>query len=444
MKFYYIKTFGCQMNEHDSEKLAGILEGMGYFPAAPGQIPDVLLVNTCCVRETAEHKALSYLGRLRFKKARKPQMIIGVCGCMAQREGMAGKLRHVFPYVDLIFGTHNIARLPELLERAARERGPVVEVLALPAELAENIPVKRTGNLKAWVSIIYGCNNFCTYCIVPHVRGRERSRKPEDIIREVEDLGKKGYKEVTLLGQNVNSYGKDLDRPVSFAALLEKLNEVEGIKRIRYTTSHPRDFTDDIIDAVARLEKVCENFHLPVQAGSNRILKMMNRGYTREYYIDLTQKIRRKLPGAAITTDIMVGFPGETEEDFEDTLDLVEKVRFDSSFTFVYNTRPGTPAAEMEDQVSPETKKRRIQSLIALQNKITLEKNREEIGYLHEVLVEETSENKPGTLSGRSRTNKVIVFKGDPDVIGRIAEVEITDAHLAYLEGSLVRVLDQV
>lgn len=442
MKFYHIKTFGCQMNEHDSEKLAGILEGMGYFPADPGQIPDVLLVNTCCVRETAEHKALSYLGRLRFKKARKPQMIIGVCGCMAQQEGMASRLKHVFPHIDLIFGTHNIARLPELLERAVQEKGPVVEVLTLPAELPENIPVKRTGKLKAWVSIIYGCNNFCTYCIVPYVRGRERSRKPEDIIKEVEDLGQKGYKEITLLGQNVNSYGKDLDQPASFAVLLEKLNEIKGIQRIRYTTSHPRDFTDDIIDAVARLEKVCENFHLPVQAGSNRVLKMMNRGYTREYYIDLIQKIRKKLPGAAVTTDIMVGFPGETEEDFEDTLDLVERVRFDSSFTFVYNTRPGTPAAKIEGQVPEETKKRRIQNLIALQNKITWEKNREEIGNLHEVLVEGVNENKPGTVGGRSRTNKFIVFKGNQDVIGRTAVVEITDAHLAYLEGFMVKILE--
>ncbi len=441
MKFYYIKTFGCQMNEHDSEKLAGVLEGMGYFPAAPDQIPDILLVNTCCVRETAEHKALSYVGRLRFKKARKPQMIIGVCGCMAQREGMASKLRHVFPHVDLIFGTHNIARLPALLERIDTEKGPVVEVLAAPGELAENMPVKRADNLKAWVPIIYGCNNFCTYCIVPYVRGRERSRKPEDIIKEVEDLGKKGYKEIILLGQNVNSYGKDLKQPIGFAGLLKKLNEVEGIQRIRYTTSHPRDFTGDIIDAVAKLKKVCENFHLPVQAGSNRVLKMMNRGYTREYYIDLIQEIRKKVPGAAVTTDIMVGFPGETEEDFEDTLDLVERVRFDSSFTFIYNKRPGTPAAKIEDQVPEETKRKRIQALIALQNKITLEKNSEEIGNLHEVLVEGTSEDKPGIMSGRSRTNKVIVFKGDRDMIGKTVLVEIKAAHLAYLEGFLVKVL---
>lgn len=435
LKSYAIKTFGCQMNEHDSEVLAGMLEGMGFHPAGELEGADIILLNTCCVRETAENKVFSLLGRLRRQKVENPGLIIGICGCMPQQEDMGARIRHLFPHVDLVFGTHNAHQLPELIGRVTENRRPVLEVWSGSGGITEELPVKRKEGVRAWVTIMYGCNNFCTYCIVPYVRGRERSRRPEDVAAEVAKLGSEGFKEVVLLGQNVNSYGKDLESPLDFAGLLEKLDGIDGIERIRYMTSHPRDFNDRLIKTIAASGKVCEHFHLPVQAGSNRILKKMNRGYTREEYLTLVEKIRSFIPHATITTDIMVGFPGEGEEDFNDTMDVLSQARFDSSYTFIYNTRPGTPASTMEGQVPGPVKKERIQALIKLQNRISLERNKEEEGRIQEILVEGESKNGTGLLCGRNRGNKMVVFPGSNDLIGEVVPVTITEAHLAHLVG---------
>ncbi|OPX83668.1 MAG: (Dimethylallyl)adenosine tRNA methylthiotransferase MiaB [Pelotomaculum sp. PtaB.Bin104] len=438
---YHIVTFGCQMNEHDSEVLAGMLENMGYEQADELKDAGIVLLNTCCVRETAENKVFSLLGRLRRMKQERPDLIIGVGGCMSQQEGMARRLRQMFSHVDLIFGTHNTHELPDLIRQVVQNRSPVQAVWPGSGGITENLPVKRKAGLRAWVTIMYGCNNFCTYCIVPYVRGRERSRRPEDILDEVADLGRKDYKEVILLGQNVNSYGKDLEGLIDFAGLLEKLEQLDqegGIEWIRYMTSHPRDFSDRLIETIAASSKVCEHFHLPVQAGSNRILKKMNRGYTRERYLELIEKIKTNVTGATITTDIMVGFPGEDEKDFNDTLDLVRQARFDSAYTFVYNTRPGTPAASLADQVPEAEKKARIQELIKLQNAISLERNLEEEGTVQQVLVEGESKTGPGLLIGRSRGGKMVVFPGTQGFVGQIVKVQITEAHLAQLTGKLL------
>ncbi|AEF94271.1 (Dimethylallyl)adenosine tRNA methylthiotransferase miaB [Desulfotomaculum nigrificans CO-1-SRB] len=436
-KFYHVITFGCQMNERDSESLAGMLEDMGYLPTESREEADIIILNTCCVRETAESKVFGLLGRLRQLKVAKPDLIIGVAGCMSQQEEVAKKIRHSFPFVDIIFGTHNIHELPRMIQQVRENQEAVLEVWATEKGIAENVPVRRKDKLKAWVTIMYGCNNFCTYCIVPYVRGRERSRNPENIIEEIKGLVAQGYKEVTLLGQNVNSYGKDLQMDYRFADLLLDLDKITGLKRIRFMTSHPRDFDQRLIDIIASTNKVCEHFHLPAQAGSNRILKLMNRGYTREHYLQLIDNIRKAIPGASITSDIMVGFPGETEEDFADTLDLVRRVRYDSAFTFVYNIRSGTPAAKME-QVPEEVKSARIQKLIDLQNQISLENNRQEEGKVLEVLVEGETKTNPDKLAGRSRTNKLVVFDGSPDLTGQLVPIKITKGRLNLLEGELV------
>lgn len=437
-KTYRIFTYGCQMNNHDSEVLAGLLESMGYIPASETEsTADIILVNTCCVRKTAENKVFSLLGRLRLLKAKNPALIIGVCGCMVQQEGMAARIRQFFPYIDLIFGTHNIHNLPELIERVFESREPVLEIWKEPTGIKENLPVKRKEGVRAWVTIMYGCNNFCSYCIVPYVRGRERSRQPEAVLEEIEKLASQGYKEVVLLGQNVNSYGKDFKEGLDFAGLLEKIEYISGIERIRYMTSHPRDFTGRLVETIAASSKVCEHFHLPVQAGSDRILKKMNRGYTRDEYLTLVKKIKTLIPNATITTDIMVGFPGEMEEDFNDTMDLVKQVRFDSSYTFIFNTRPGTPAAKMEGQVPEDVKRERIQALIKLQNKISLEKNKEEEGRIQEILVEGENKKVPGCLFGRNRGNKAVFFRGSKELIGETVRVKITEAQLTHLVGEL-------
>ena len=438
-KKYFIYTFGCQMNEHDSEILAGMLEAKGYRPTEDTGTADLVLLNTCCIRATAENKVFSYLGRLKSRKLSNPAMIIGVCGCMPQQKGMGARLRQLFPYVDMIFGTHNVQQLPTFIDRILAERKPVLEVLTEPDEIMEGLPAARKEGLRAWVTITHGCDNYCTYCIVPYVRGRERSREPDDIIKEMVGLAGDGFKEIVLLGQNVNSYGKDLKKPLDFAGLLENLDGVSGIERIRYMTSHPRDFNEELIRTIARLGKVCEHFHLPVQSGSSRILEKMHRGYNREHYLRLVEKIRRYIPAATITTDIMVGFPGEDDGDFRATMDLVREVRFDSSYTFVYNARPGTPAAGMTEQVPDEIKKQRIQDLIKLQNTISMEKNEEKEGSQQEVLVEGESNIGPGLLYGRSRGNKTVVFAGDNTLTGSTVTVTVTRAHLAYLEGSLIK-----
>lgn len=434
MKHYHVITFGCQMNDHDAEKMSGIMEQLGYAHTGKAEEADVLLVNTCAVRETAENKVYGLLGRLRKLKEKNPELIIGVGGCMTQVEETARRIKSRFPHVNLVFGTGSLHQLPELISRAAGRKETIIDI-PRPTGIHEGIPAKRESGLKAWVPIIYGCDNYCTYCIVPYVRGRERSRNPGDILREIEELAGQGYKEVTLLGQNVNSFGKDLGNNYCFGDLLKDVNRIDGISRIRFMTSHPRDFTDDLIAAIKEAEKVCEHFHIPVQAGSNKILKAMNRGYDREYYLDLIEKIRRQFPGAAITTDIMVGFPGETEEDFLETMDVVEKVRYDAAFTFIYNIRRGTPAGRMPGQVPEEEKTRRIEALIKRQNEITLEKNIEEAGKLHQVLVEGVSKTNPDVASGRTRTNKLVFLPGEKEDAGKTVYVKIIGGTLTFLQG---------
>lgn len=434
---YHIITYGCQMNEHDTEVLSGILEQLGYQWTDEAEKADVVLINTCCVRERAENKVIGLLGELKHLKESNPDLVIGVCGCMAQQPGMAEKLRRKVPHVDLVFGTHNVHRLPELLSMAQAGQGTVTEVWDKEQDIVETLPMRRWNNLKGYVTIMYGCNNFCSYCIVPYVRGRERSRDPQAIQEEVRAMAQQGFKEVMLLGQNVNSYGKDLDMDFDFADLLQSLEDVEGLARIRYTTSHPRDFTHKLIETIKNSKKVCEHFHLPVQAGSNQVLKKMNRGYTREYYLDLVRKIREAIPGATITTDIIVGFPGETDEDFEDTLDLVARARFDNAFTFLYSPRTGTPAAKWE-QVDEEVKKERFQRLLELQNRISLEQNQALLHTVQEVLVEGVSKTNAERLTGRTRGNKIVVFPGGEELIGQLVQVKICEAPTFFLIGEVV------
>lgn len=436
MKFL-ITTFGCQANERDSETMAGLLQKMGYESAETIKEADLLLFNTCCVREKAENKVLSQVGELKELKEQNPDLIIGICGCMVQQEKMVEKIRRRAPHVDLIFGTHNIHQLPDFIAEIQKKKQPQFQILPDRTEIVEGLPSQREIPFKALVNITYGCNNFCTYCIVPYVRGREKSRKPEAILAEIEELVADGVVEVMLLGQNVNAYGKTLDPACSFAELLKKVNEIPGLKRIRYLTSHPRDFQRELIKTIAGLEKVCLHFHLPVQAGSNRILQKMNRGYTREDYLKLVSEIRRVIPDASITTDIIVGFPGETEKDFQDTLNLMEEVRFDSAFTFLYSPRSGTPAAQMSEQIPLAKKKERLQKLMNLQNKISLEINQTLKGQVWEVLVEGLSKKDRTMLEGRTRTNKIVLFAGGEELIGKFAEVKITTAQTWVLKGEL-------
>lgn len=425
------------MNEHDSEVMVGLLEDMGYTPTDSTENADLILLNTCCVRETAENKVYALLGRLRKLKQSNPALLIGIGGCMTQQVETAKRIKSRFPHVDIIFGTHNLHELPRLITQARETGEGVLEVWSGAGDVVEEIPIKRAKGIRAWVAITYGCNNFCTYCIVPYVRGRERSRQPEKILVEVKSLVGENYKEVTLLGQNVNSYGKDLGDKTDFAQLLTEINAIEGLQRIRFMTSHPRDFNERLIETIARCENVCEHIHLPVQAGSNEILKKMNRGYTREYYLDLVSKIRALLPEVSLTTDIMVGFPGETEEDFSQTMDLINRVGFDGAFTFVYNPRSGTPAARMPEQIPEEVKSERIQRLIKRQNELALERNRAELGRVHHVLVEGQSKTRSEVFSGRTRTNKLMVFPGRPEMVGEIVEVVVTGFTQTHLEGQL-------
>jgi len=467
---YHIITYGCQMNVHDSETMAGLLEELGYRKAARPEEADLILLNTCCVRETAEQRILGRLGELMRLKRSNPGLILAVAGCLGQEPGAVERIRRRARGVDIILGTHNLYRLPLLVKEVERLRGsgsakPVIEVWSTAAgrteaedrdpgtdgrrrAVGEDLPVRREPGVRAWVTIMYGCDNFCSYCIVPYVRGRERSRLPEDIRREVASLVGEGYREVVLLGQNVNSYGKDLPPGPgrSFSALLRDLDRTPGLARIRYTTSHPRNFTEDIIEAVAEAEHVCENFHLPAQSGSSRILKAMNRGYTREDYLRLIERIRSRVPEAAFSTDLIVGFPGETDRDFEDTLSLVREVRFDSAFTFAYSPRSGTPAARAEGQVPEAVKKERLARLIQLQTDISLERNRAEVGRTLEVLVEGPAEGRSGWGAGRSRTNKLVLFPVDGDaspdlgcLVGRELLVTIERAAPWSLEGRLHR-----
>lgn len=434
---FYIYTYGCQMNERDSESLAGLLQQMGYDLVTDPQDAMILLINTCCVRESAEQKILGKLGELRKYKLARPEVIIGIGGCMVQQPGMSEKINRSYPHVDIVFGTHNMHQLPRMIEQCQATSQRVIEIWDSEGQVIEELPERQVEGLKAHVTIMYGCNNFCSYCIVPHVRGRERSRLPKDIAAEVNSLVQQGIKEVTLLGQNVNSYGKDLTPPIPFGQLLQEVNQVNGLKRIRFTTSHPKDFDPRLIEAMASAEKVCEHIHLPVQAGSNRVLKEMNRGYTREYYFDLIHKIRQTLPGVALTTDLIVGFPGETDEDFEETLDLLERVRFDNAFTFLYSRRSGTPAAEMENQVSEEVKKSRFQKLLRLQNEISLEHNQALVGEKQEVLVEGPSKTNKELMTGRTRGNKIVVFPGSVEFVGHTVDIFIEEVRTWTLLGRI-------
>ncbi|KAB2954206.1 tRNA (N6-isopentenyl adenosine(37)-C2)-methylthiotransferase MiaB [Heliorestis acidaminivorans] len=434
---YFIYTFGCQMNERDSESLAGFLTQMGYEKVLQPEEAAVILINTCCVRESAEQKILGRLGELNKHKKADPEVIIGIGGCMVQQPGMSDKIRTSYRHVDLVFGTHNLHQLPIMIERCRQSQERIIDVWDSEGEIIEELPERSVEGIKAHVTIMYGCDNYCSYCIVPYVRGRERSRQPKDIVAEVESLVKQGVREVTLLGQNVNSYGKDLQPPISFGTLLQEVNKIDKLERIRFTTSHPKDFDPTLIEAMTKAPKVCEQIHLPVQAGSNAVLEAMNRGYNRAYYLDLISKIRQALPNVALTTDLIIGFPGETEEDFADTLDLLEKVRFDNAFTFLYSRRSGTPAAEMENQISDETKRERFQKLLKLQNKISLEQNEPLVGQVLEVLVEGPSKTNPDKLTGRTRGNKIVVFDGQEDSIGQIVSVKIEEVRTWTLLGNL-------
>ena len=435
---YFIETWGCQMNEEDSEKLSGMLKNIGYSRTESRDEANIIIFNTCCVRENAENKVFGNLGELKHLKKKNPNLIIAICGCMMQQQGMADKVLKKFPYVNIIFGTHNAYKFPEYLNRVQTEGVQVKEIFNKETKIVEGIPVDRQSDVKAFVTIMHGCNNFCTYCIVPYVRGRERSRKPEDIIAEITDLVSKGYKEITLLGQNVNSYGKGLEEDIDFAKLLRMVNEVEGLERVRFMTSHPKDLTKDVIMAIKECDKLCEQIHLPVQSGSDRILKIMNRHYTKQYYLDLIDLIKKEIPELGITTDLIVGFPGETEEDFEDTLDLVKKVGYDSAFTFIYSRRNNTPADKMEDQVPDDVKHERFDRLVKVVNENVIKSNKVYEGRTVEVLVEGTSKNDESKFTGRTRNGKLVNFTAENVKAGDLVNVKIVRAQPFSLIGELV------
>jgi len=437
-KQFFIETWGCQMNEEDSEKISGMLKNQGYTKALVKEYADLIIFNTCCVRENAELKVYGNLGLLKKLKEKNPELIIAVCGCMMQQKDMAESIIKRFPFIDILFGTHNAYKFPEYLNRVKQEAKSIIEVQDKEDGIVEGVPIDRESDVKAFVTIMYGCNNFCTYCIVPYVRGRERSRKAEDIEKEIKELVSKGYKEITLLGQNVNSYGKDLEPKVNFAELLRRINKIDGLKRVRFMTSHPKDLTDDVIEAIAECDKLCEYIHLPVQSGSTNLLKKMNRNYTKEQYLDLIYKIKKSIPNVAISTDIIVGFPGETEEDFEETLSLAKEVQYDSAFTFIYSRRKGTPAYEMEDQVDDAVKHDRFNRLVEVINASSARKNKEYEGKIVDVLVEGTSKNNEDKLMGRTRTGKLVNFTGDMESIGNLVNVKITKANSFSLVGEQI------
>ncbi|MDK0952887.1 tRNA (N6-isopentenyl adenosine(37)-C2)-methylthiotransferase MiaB [Clostridium perfringens] len=437
-KLFCISTYGCQMNEEDSEKLSGMLKSQGYERTDNKEEASIIIFNTCCVRENAENKVFGNLGQLKQLKKKNPNLVIAICGCMMQQVGMADKVLKTFPYVDIIFGTHNAHKFPEYLHRVLQEGVQVKEILNKEEGIVEGLPIDRKSDVKAFVTIMYGCNNFCTYCIVPYVRGRERSRKSEDIIKEIEELVSKGYKEITLLGQNVNSYGKGLEEDIDFAGLLRKVNEVKGLERVRFMTSHPKDLSDDVIMAIKECDKLCEQVHLPVQSGSSRILKEMNRHYDREYYLDLVKKIKSEIPDVTLTTDIIIGFPGETEEDFLDTLSLCEEVGYDSAFTFIYSRRNHTPADKMENQIPDDIKHDRFNRLVEAINKKVVIKNKEYEGKVVEVLVEGPSKNDETKLTGRTRNGKLVNFAGDEKLVGELVNLKIVRAQPFSLIGEIV------
>ena len=450
-KKYFILTMGCQLNENDSQKIAGMLKKAGYTNTLNENEADIIVFNTCCVRENAEDRLLGKLGEVKKIKEERGT-IIAIGGCMMQEKNMVDKIKASYPYVDIIFGTHTLNKFLEDLYLSLKENKKIEDVLDVDGDIFEGIPIERDDNIKASCLIMNGCNNFCTYCIVPYVRGRERSRNPQDIIDEIQCLADKGYKEVTLLGQNVNSYlvserkdNPDLAYNVkvsgeevnvnSFATLLRAVNKINGIEKIRFISPHPKDFTDDVIDAIRDCEKISKLIHLPLQSGSTNVLKIMNRKYTKEQYLKLVEKIRKEIPNATFSTDIIVGFPGETEEDFEDTLDVVRKVSYEQIFMFIYSRRVGTPADKMENQVEEEIKHKRFDRLKKLYEEQVSKRNEEYIGTTQRILVEGKSKTNNDILTGRTDSNKVVNFKGNEDLIGKVINVKIISNHLWYLEG---------
>ena len=440
---YYILTMGCQLNENDSEKLCGMVEEMGYNPTEDYTEADLVLFNTCCVRENAEDKLFGKLGELKRIKEKRGT-IIAIGGCMMQEKHITEKIHESYPYTDIIFGTHTLHKFPEDLYKTLETRKKLEDVIDIDGEVFEGLPIKRTSNIKASVTIMYGCNNFCSYCIVPYVRGRERSRHPKDILEEVQSLAKEGYKEITLLGQNVNSYlrseqwkekGIEYNGINSFATLLRAVNKIEGIERIRFVSPHPKDFTDDVIQAIADCEKVCKLIHLPLQSGSTNVLKVMNRKYTKEQYLKLVEKMKNKIPNLTLSTDIIVGFPGEAEEDFEDTLDVVRKVCFEQVYMFIYSRRVGTPGDKMENQIPEEIKHKRFNRLKELVESQIEQNNKKYVGTIQKVLVEGPSKNNPELLTGRTDSNKVVIFKGEKELINKVIDLKIVSEHMWYLRG---------
>ncbi len=432
---YFINTMGCKLNENDSEKISGMLTEMGYEETNSFENANLVVFNTCCIRENAEEKVFGKLGELKNIKA-KNNMIICFAGCMSQEPHVIEKIKKSYSQVDIIFGTHNLYKFPEMLYNKLESQKKVFDVWDIDGEIFEGLPIKRDGSTSASVTIMNGCNNFCSYCIVPYTRGRERSRKPEDILKEISGLADEGYTEIMLLGQNVNSYnGGD---GYNFANLLRDIDKIEGIKIVRFMSPHPKDFSDDVIDAIAECPSICKVIHLPLQSGSTAVLKAMNRRYTKEQYLELVDKIRNKIPNVSFTTDIIVGFPGETEEDFEDTLDVVSKVKFEQIFMFIYSVRKGTRAETMPNHISEDIKSERFNRLKALADKITEEENIKYIGTIQDVLVEGISKTNENMLTGRTRSNKVVNFKGDKDLTGKEVKVKIISEHVWHLKGEIV------
>ena len=443
---YSILTMGCQLNENDSEKLCGMLEEMGYTKTENQKDADLALFNTCCVRENAEDKLFGKLGELKKIKEERGT-IIAIGGCMMQEKHITDKIKESYPYTDIIFGTHTLHKFPQDLYEVIENKTKLEDILDIDGKVYEGLPIKRDSSIKASVTIMNGCNNFCSYCIVPYVRGRERSREPRAIIEEVRELAKQGYKEITLLGQNVNSYLRverekniefeEYEGVNSFATLLRAVNKIEGIERIRFVSPHPKDFTDDVIKAIADCDKECKIVHLPLQSGNTKVLKEMNRKYTKEQYLNLVEKMKAGIPNLTLSTDIIVGFPGETDEEFEDTLDVVEKVKFEQVYMFIYSRRVGTPGDKMENQVPEEQKHVRFDKLKALVESQIAENNQKYVGTTQKVLVEGTSKNNADMLTGRTDSNKVVIFEGDKNLIGNMVELKIVSEHMWYLKGEL-------
>ncbi len=432
-KTYYIRTYGCQMNVHDSEEIKGLLETLGFSESKVLEKSDFIILNTCAIRENAHDKVFGFLGRLKHLKGKNPELLIGLCGCMAQEESVVKEIKERHHYIDIVFGTHNISEVPTMLEKYSGKQK--ISVYSKEGDVIEfdNL-YKRDSNITAFVNIMYGCDKFCTYCIVPYTRGKERSRLSKDIIKEIKDLKENGYKEVTLLGQNVNAYGKDLEDSTTFSNLLEMVSKT-GIERIRFVTSHPWDFTDEMIDVISKYDNIMPYIHLPVQSGSNNILRLMNRRYTKEEYLTLFNKLKSKVKNASITTDIIVGFPGETEEDFKETLDLVNKCKFDGAFTFIFSAREGTPASKMKDNTTLEEKNKRLQSLNKLINKYSKESNLKTLGTIQKVLITGISEKDKDKITGYTETMKLVNVKGSKENIGKIIDVKIIDAKSFSLDG---------